>query len=184
MRIGFSVMLLVLLVGCSGPDAGVDAPKAKPAAGPTPSASSPSSRNGDDSWSDDPSVKEARELFWEARKEEAKVEAVKQAYASPQCKMKEVHQWKDGRLQMNISWSNTDLYEASRWVYFDEQGNKRLVLSSFQKGQDRLEVRLYLHPNGDEVFYDERWISRESSTSLPLWNINRATVQEAWVPGC
>lgn len=57
------------------------------------------------------------------------------------CQIKEVVTNAAGRVVQHFSWAKLRDRDVTKWVYFSEQGKAVLVLSSYQQGKDRLEIR-------------------------------------------
>jgi hypothetical protein len=168
------VLAVALLAGCgeqgTPADAGADA--------------SPVTSDTREAWERDPAVREMRSLVWEGRRNPEKLKETirKEAPATAACQIKQTHVGANGKTSQFFSWSKSDQLEAAKWVYFDAQGNRRLVLTTWRHGKSILEARLYLRADGSEVHFEQTWMSRD--IPLPDWKITREEVLKPWVPGC
>ena len=118
------------------------------------------------------------------RKQRQSAKIAKPPRATAACKEKEEQSWPDSKRRVLVSWVESPAYEMSRWVYFDEQGKRSMVLSAYSKGGYRLEVRQYLRPDGSEAFFGRRWASAPEGQAFPDWDITQKDIQSEWVPGC
>lgn len=134
----------------------------------------------------DPQIKSAQDTYWSQRQGVLNKTLSVEKQELPKdgnCLAREYVKNSKDQVVQQFSWSKINGLEVTKWVYLSPGGKPTLILSGYQRGKDRLEIKMYFKDDGSEYKYQQDWVSTSGATP-PSWAISKEDVMKSWVPGC